>query len=163
MRKTLTQRIKIVILDHVISSVKFPLHLYNAVAIKQQFPVSENRQRSTLRYQMLLRTSGMLQMVLLLPCCSLPLGRRYQPGGQDPAGQGLPGHPLLPVGWGESTSLPRLCEQSGRRKSMTPLAGARTTVLSAASLLSPEKWSAREWGRRSSHPGCWHGVPRLGC
>lgn len=162
MRKTLTQGIKIVILDHVISSVKFPLHLYNAVAIKQQFPVSENRQRSTLRYQMLLRTSGMLQMVLLLPCCSLPLGRRYQPGGQDPAGQGLPGHPLLPVGWGESTSLPRLCEQSGRRKSMTPLAGARTTVLSAASLLSPEKWSAREWGRRS-HPGCWHGVPRLGC
>lgn len=69
-----TQGIKKVILEFVMSSVKFPLRLYNVVAIKQQFPISENRLQSTLCYQMPLRESGMLQMMLLLlgsPCLSI--------------------------------------------------------------------------------------------
>lgn len=56
------------------SSVEFPLHLYNAVAIKEQIPVSEKRLQSTLCYQMLPRRSGMLQMVLLLPGSPCPWG-----------------------------------------------------------------------------------------
>lgn len=77
MRKTLTQGIKKVILEYVMSSVKFPLHLYNSAAIKQQFPISENRLQSTLCYQMPLRASGMLHMMLLLlgsPCLSITVG-----------------------------------------------------------------------------------------
>lgn len=54
MRKTLTQGIKKVILEYVMPSVKFPPHLYNTVAIKQQLPISAN----TPCNQMLLRASA---------------------------------------------------------------------------------------------------------
>lgn len=43
MRKTLTQGIKTIILEYVMSSVKFPPHLHNATAIKEHLPVPASR------------------------------------------------------------------------------------------------------------------------
>lgn len=54
MKKTLTQGIKKVILEYVMSSVKFPPHLYNTVAIMKQLLISAN----TPCNQMLLRASA---------------------------------------------------------------------------------------------------------
>lgn len=120
MPKTLSQGIKKkkAILEYVTSSVKFPLHLYNSVAIKEQFPVSKKRLQSTLCYQMLPRRSGMLQMVLLLPGSPRPWGTGTRLASRAAlclaaAGQGLPEHPLLLVGQGKSTSLPGCAGRAG--------------------------------------------------
>lgn len=77
MKKTVKEfkrKKKKAILEYVMSSVKLPLHLYNAVAIKEQFPVWEKKLQSTLCYQMVPRRSGMLQMGLLLPGSPCPWG-----------------------------------------------------------------------------------------
>jgi len=102
----------------------------------------------------------MLRRVLLLA-----LGRRDQPGrvraalsavqpqGRDCRAAALPGHHSLDVRWGESTSLPRLCEESRRSKSTTPLA------LPAASPLSPEKRVCVGMGDDAAGPLVWAASP----
>lgn len=151
MRKTLTQGIKKVILEYVMSSLKFPLHLYNAVAIKQQFPASENRLQSTLCYQMLLRTSG------------VPSGhRRAALSAVQPQGRDGPNSPR----WQWDGESPRPCPGCARRAGgakARPLLQKRAPRRNLQrGCFSPEKWSAWEWGR-CSHPGCWHGAPHLCC